>query len=58
MFPKDHVTLLLDEQVTPENVKDGLDQLSRLAGPEDLVVVFFSGHGATDDQKFRLLGDE
>ena len=51
MFPKDHVNLLLDEQVTPENVKDALDQLARAAGPEDLVVVFFSGHGATDDQK-------
>jgi uncharacterized caspase-like protein len=50
MFPKDHVTLLLDEQVTSEAIKDALDQLAKQVGPHDLAMVFFSGHGATDDK--------
>ncbi|MCE9589042.1 MAG: caspase family protein [Planctomycetes bacterium] len=50
MFPVDHVTVLVDGDVTAVKVKDALDELSRHAGPSDLVVVFFSGHGATDDK--------
>lgn len=48
MFPKDHVTLLTDQQVTRRQIVKGLVQLQRRAGPEDLILVFFSGHGATD----------
>jgi formylglycine-generating enzyme required for sulfatase activity len=50
MFPRDHVSLLIDEQVTPEAVTDALDTLSKRVGPQDLAVVFFSGHGATDER--------
>jgi hypothetical protein len=50
MFSKENVTLLTDQQVTKENVIDALDQLGRRAGQQDLVVVFFSGHGATDER--------
>ncbi|MEM6260399.1 MAG: SUMF1/EgtB/PvdO family nonheme iron enzyme [Planctomycetota bacterium] len=48
MFDPQHVTLLVGQDVTDDNVIDGLDRLGREAGPDDLVVVFFSGHGAVD----------
>jgi formylglycine-generating enzyme required for sulfatase activity/uncharacterized caspase-like protein len=50
LFPKEHVRLLLDEEATQSSVKEALVELSRRAGVSDLVVVFFSGHGATDDR--------
>jgi len=50
MFPPDHVTLLIEEQVTRQKVVEALDRLGREAGPLDLVLVFFSGHGATDEK--------
>jgi len=50
MFPPENVTLLLDEEVTRLKVVSALDSLGRRAGKEDLVIVFFSGHGAVDDR--------
>jgi len=50
MFSPEHVTVLVDQEVTRINVVDALDQLSRKAGTEDLVLIFFSGHGAVDEQ--------
>ena len=50
MFPSRNVTLLLDENVTRNKVVDALDKLGRKANKDDLVVVFFSGHGAVDEQ--------
>jgi hypothetical protein len=50
LFPTDAVTLLTDAEVTRARVVEALDGLARRAGPEDLVVVFFSGHGATDEK--------
>jgi len=50
MFPAGNVKVLVDEEVTKAAVIDALDMLSKLAGPEDLVLVFFSGHGATDEK--------
>lgn len=50
MFAKDHVTLLVDHQVSRGAVIDALDELGRQAGPNDLVLVFFSGHGAVDSR--------
>jgi len=50
MFPTENVTLLSDKNVTRNKVVDALDTLSRKAGKEDLVVVFFSGHGAVDEK--------
>jgi len=38
--------LLLDKQATKAAISDRLDWLARSAGPEDTVLVFFSGHGA------------
>ena len=51
-FPKDNVTLLLGAQATNDNIKAALYGL-RGAGKDDLVVIFYSGHGAKEgDEAF------
>ncbi len=50
LFPADAVTVLTDQAVTRTSVVEALDGLARRAGPDDLVIVFFSGHGATDEK--------
>ncbi len=50
LFPRDNVKVLTGKQVTKRNIIDALDQLARRAGPDDLVLIFFSGHGATDNR--------
>jgi len=51
-FKKDHVTLLLGEDATPSAIKAALYKL-RGAGKDDLVVIFYSGHGAKEgDEAF------
>jgi uncharacterized caspase-like protein len=53
-FPADHILVLCDEQTDPalrptlENFRDRLQQWLNLVGPDDTVVVFFSGHGFLD----------
>lgn len=49
MFPRENVQLLLDDQATEQAISDALIELGRIAGPDDLVLVFFSGHGAVDE---------
>jgi hypothetical protein len=44
-YPKDQVTLLTAEQATRDQVLAALDQLVQKAGPDDTVIVYFSGHG-------------
>ncbi len=50
LFAKENLTLLVNGEVTRNTVVAALDTLARRAGPDDLVVVFFSGHGATDEK--------
>jgi tetratricopeptide (TPR) repeat protein len=47
-FAKDHIHVLLDEQATVENIKSELGDkfLPRVAQPDDLVVIYLSGHGS------------
>jgi len=45
-YPASNLGLLLDDQATKGAISDGLDWLARHAGPDDTVIVFFSGHGA------------
>lgn len=45
-FEQANITQLLDEGATREAVLAGLDDLGRRAQPEDIVCVYFSGHGA------------
>lgn len=44
-FPEANVQLLLDGQATLSAIKDALAQLAATSGPDDTVVIFFSGHG-------------
>ena len=51
-FPKENVTLILGQAATPSAIKASLYKL-RGAGKDDLVVVFYSGHGAKEgDEAF------
>ncbi|MGH7460138.1 MAG: caspase family protein [Longimicrobiales bacterium] len=47
-FADDHILLLKDEQATGAALRDALFVFLRDAGPDDLVVIFFAGHGRTD----------
>jgi len=51
-FPKENVKLLVGKEATNDAIKEALYNL-RGAGKDDLVVVFFSGHGAKEgDEAF------
>jgi hypothetical protein len=41
-----NVRLLLDRDASLAKIRDALAWLAKVAGPEDSVVVYFSGHGA------------
>jgi uncharacterized caspase-like protein len=47
-FKKDHVVLLTNGDATYSAIRNGLFSFLKDADPEDLVVVFFSGHGSPD----------
>jgi hypothetical protein len=49
-FRPDHVKVLEDEQATTVNIKSGLSWLSRMAGPDDLAVVYIATHGTARDK--------
>ena len=48
-FPKKNVRLLLDERATAKGIRRGFTWLRRRAGPEDMAVVYYSGHGAPEE---------
>jgi hypothetical protein len=48
LFSKAHLTLLLNEKATRANVASALRQDLKPAGKNDIVIVYLSGHGATD----------
>ncbi|MDY7076322.1 MAG: caspase family protein [Chloroflexota bacterium] len=45
-YPPAQIASLLNEQATKGAISDKLDWLARRAGPDDTVLIFFSGHGA------------
>jgi len=48
-FPEDHIKLLLNEEATTVNIRSALGEfLSRKAGKDDLVFIYFAGHGAPE----------
>jgi hypothetical protein len=53
-FPPGHVKLLTDEQATRQAISDALSDLERKVGKDDLVVVYFSSHGASPDDFGRV----
>lgn len=50
MFEKENVVLLTGSDATKDRIVEELDELSNRIDKEDLVVVYFSGHGATDSK--------
>lgn len=38
---------LLNHEATVQNIRDALDRLAGRAGPDDMLVFFYSGHGST-----------
>ncbi|WP_299547427.1 S8 family serine peptidase [Seonamhaeicola sp.] len=55
VFNYDQSTLLLNEQATVANVKHEIIQYSKLAVKNDLVIIFYSGHGS---RVLDMNGDE
>jgi len=48
-FRHDHIKLLIDDQATSMNVRTSIGTwLAKVAGRRDLVVIYYSGHGAPD----------
>ena len=41
----DHINILIDEEATHDNIVKTMKKLFAKAGPKDLVVLYFSGHG-------------
>jgi hypothetical protein len=56
--PKENITLMLDDQATLTAVKSALGtHLKNKAGKEDMVIIFFAGHGATEKDVASPDGD-
>lgn len=45
----DDVRVLLDEDATRRNLADEIDQLAKIAQPDDLVVLYVSSHGSPEN---------
>ncbi|MBL8851449.1 MAG: caspase family protein [Planctomycetaceae bacterium] len=45
----DDSALLLNDEATVENIMDAIRELGAQAGPDDLLVFFYSGHGSVGD---------
>jgi formylglycine-generating enzyme required for sulfatase activity len=50
MFEKENVVILTGSDATKDRIMEELDELSNRIDKDDLVVVYFSGHGATDSK--------
>jgi hypothetical protein len=44
-LPDDQLHILIDEEATRDNILGHLDEVFGMAGPNDLVIFYFSGHG-------------
>jgi hypothetical protein len=58
-FNDDHIIVLLDDQVTRKNFIEALFSFLSKTKREDLVMIFFSGHGSSisRDQSYFLMND-
>ena len=48
-FEPGHVTTLYNDQATRANILSRLNELKRKVGSEDNLIIYFSGHGETED---------
>lgn len=44
-LPDEQLRILVDEDASRENIMAALDEVFKQAGPQDLVIFYFSGHG-------------
>jgi uncharacterized caspase-like protein len=44
-LPDENLRILIDEEATRDNILGNMDELFSEAGPNDLVIFYFSGHG-------------
>ena len=57
-IPKEHVTLLLNEDATLQRLKDVLGvELKRKARKQDTVIIYYAGHGAPETDSSSRDGD-
>jgi len=57
-IPKENVTLLINQEATLANIRSSLGtQLKNKAGKEDMVIIYFAGHGATERDVMSPDGD-
>jgi hypothetical protein len=57
-IPAENATLLLDAEASLTRIKSALGtQLKEKAGAEDMVIIFFAGHGATEKDAMNPDGD-
>jgi hypothetical protein len=57
-IPRENVTLLLDQDATLTRVRSTLGtHLKNKAGKDDMVIIFFAGHGATEKDVMSPDGD-
>ncbi len=50
-IPTENVQLLLSEQATTANIKKALNGLRRKATEDDTVIIYYSGHGAQEEDQ-------
>jgi hypothetical protein len=55
IYERVEITLLLDDDATKEKIVTALTTLQRRAQPEDMVVVYFAGHGTAQGNRFYLI---
>lgn len=58
IFKKVEVRSLFDREATRENILSALDELSHVAGPEDVFVFYYAGHGSMVDNTFYFIPTE
>ncbi len=57
-IPEENVTLLIDQKASLANIRSSLGtKLKNKAGKEDMVVIYFAGHGATERDVMSPDGD-
>jgi len=57
-FPRENVTLLLNEQATMREVGKALSSLTKKVAPNDTVWIYFAGHGAVEgDEAYWVTHD-
>jgi hypothetical protein len=57
-IPRENVTLLLNQEASLSNLRTTLGtQLKNKAGPDDMVILYFAGHGATEGDVASPDGD-